>query len=79
MRRDKNNLSDKPMHIFIFPLIWKPCAVCGKYNPPSAKYCGYCGSSYVITRMRPDDKSPGDATVPQGAKENIYKLLLISS
>jgi hypothetical protein len=47
----------------------KSCSVCGGLNPPSAKYCGDCGSSFIITRMRQNDKSPEDAT--EGAIENF--------
>lgn len=57
----KNN---KPAHFFIFPLVPKNCAVCGGVNPPCAKYCGDCGSSMVITRIRHSDKSPDNATEP---------------
>ena len=59
----KNN--SKPGHYFIFPLVPKNCAICGGSNPPCAKYCGDCGSSFIITRIRQSDDvtRKGDRTV----------------
>ena len=54
--------NDKPGHFFIFPLVPKNCLICGRANPLSAKCCAYCGSSFVITRLRQQDKSPSNAT-----------------
>ena len=53
---------NKPMHIFIFPLVPKICSICERANPMSAKCCAYCGSNFVITRIRQNDKSPSNAT-----------------
>lgn len=40
------------------------CPICGKLNPENAKYCAYCGSSLIITRIRhlDDNTRKGDRT-----------------
>lgn len=51
-------MNNKPLHIFIFPLVPKTCPICGGVNPLSAKYCGDCGFSFIIEKMKQRDKSP---------------------
>lgn len=42
----------------------KICGICSGINPYYAKYCGDCGSSFIITRIRQQDDSTrkGDRT-----------------
>lgn len=46
----------------------KICGICGGINPYYAKYCGDCGSSFIITRMRQPDESPENAPEPSHQK-----------
>jgi hypothetical protein len=40
-------MNEKPIHVFVFPLIPKTCSICGGINPACAKYCGDCGSGFI--------------------------------
>jgi len=61
-------MSEKPIHIFIFPLMPKTCPVCGSSNPLCAKYCGDCGSSFIkspdLLQSKSKDKNTRNDTEP---------------
>lgn len=45
-------MNEEPNHYHI--LIPRICSICGGINPSCAKYCGDCGSSFIINKISPD-------------------------
>jgi len=76
--REKTN---KPMHIFIFPLVPKNCPICKRNNPLSAKCCAYCGNPFsspdLLHGKRGDSNHPKSDRTKSSLHFYITSLLRV--